>query len=126
MDLPASFAWLEWPCVPRWLRLALLSITSGVLHVLILPLMILLPHSAEKHWELYMRERISARSAPISIIWFFPVGRFALWCFSTLGLAWLVTNLRPVEALGLGLGDATLACYLLGWSLSELSEVQSP
>ena len=61
-----------------------------------------------------------------TILWFFPAGRFALWSLSILGLALLCTFM-PVASVtaGVGLVEALVLTYLLGWVLAELSELMS-
>ena len=56
-----------------------------------------------------------ARELPIGIIWFFPAGRFALWCAATAGLGLLVTNLPPPLA---PFADDFSPAGLDGWPLS--------
>ena len=36
-----------------------------------------------------------SRQLPFGILWFFPSGRFALWCMMTACLAWLLTVMPP-------------------------------
>jgi len=64
-------------------------------HVLVLPVLLVLPRRYEVELEEILRDQIMSRKLPIGIIWFFPAGRFALWCIATACLAWLLTGMAP-------------------------------
>ena len=133
------------------MREALLTTALMLGHVIALPLLLVVPRRMEIEIEERLRRAIMDRRLPIGIVWFFPSGRFALWCLATAGLAALVTTLPApplastdrssseelpnleglpllhslgvVSPLGVLYADLLLLSYALGWALGELSDL---
>lgn len=132
------------------LRETLLTTALVLGHVIALPLLLVVPRWMEIEIEERLRKAITDRRLPIGIVWFFPSGRFALWCLATAGLAALVTtlpapplastdrssgelpnlegvpllhSLAVVSPLGVLYSDLLLLSYALGWALGELSDL---
>lgn len=124
----------------RWVRDACTYAALLLAHVLVLPVLLVIP----RHWEVAIedqqRQMVTSRQIPFGIIWFFPAGHIALWTAATTALAYLLTILPPPviddavgrssgsAALALVLGshhDALLFFYLLGWCVFELQDLLS-
>ena len=133
------------------MREALLTTALMLGHVIALPFLLVVPRRMEIEIEERLRRAIMDRRLPIGIVWFFPSGRFALWCLATAGLAALVTTLPApplastdrssseelpnleglpllhslgvVSPLGVLYADLLLLSYALGWALGELSDL---
>ena len=110
----------------RWAR-PVGELLAGILaHVVTLPLMLVVPPRIEREVEEAMRAALERRqiSPALCILWFFPAGRFALWCLSILALAVLCTYMPvPSAAIGLTAADGLLFTYLVGWGVAELTEL---
>ncbi len=95
--------------------------THICLNIVALPLLPLLPRRLEKPLEKDLREMVHKGEPPLGLVWLLPVGRFALWFFSVLGLAALVSLMPPVPS-SLSWWEVGLALYLGGFIEGELAE----
>ena len=77
----------------------------------------------ELDWEERLREAVSQRRPAIRIVWFFPIGRFILYLFSSAAVAWNMTTLPAAALGGLGSQDVLLACFTAGWVVAEAGEM---
>ena len=103
---------------------------TAFLNLVSLPLLPFVPNGWEVDLEEYCRNgqpthasSTAPAAPPLILFWLLPVGRFALWFGSTLGLAQLATSIPPLSP-ELGPYDLALLAYLIGWVKAEAGELR--
>ena len=103
---------------------------TAFLNLASLPLLPFIPNGWEFDLEEYCRNgqpthasSTAPAAPPLILLWLLPVGRFALWFGSTLGLAQLATSIPPLSP-ELGSYDLALLAYLIGWVKAEADELR--